>query len=400
MAFGDGPDDAQLRRTWHSFCDQLKEAGELAFSDGVPPNSLDRAAGLRLVARNIPLALAFHFENCDPLRPEIMRYFDPSRKQGGDNGDAVYLGAQIDGRLRYRISGRRGAARYLAITSVERGDTPWGGGVADSLFNEQLKTDADGNFELLLGPEQPADSAVNYLRTTPDTFRVTFRQFFADWQGEEPMTARIDCLDAPDEPAAPLNAAALEHGLAESVDWLRFSTSYWAEKMDLWRARPLEFISWHEMEHRKIDATPGGTPLICWWEAAPDEAVVVRVRPPRCSYWNCEFGNYWFETMDYRQRRSSINCHHATLEDDGELIIVISHEDSGHANWMDPSGHHSGYMTIRWMEADDTPRPQCQRLPMAQLAEALPPTAKRVDAAGRAAQQEALRRGACQRFRC
>lgn len=79
---GDNPDDARLREAWHAFCDQLKEAGELVFRDTAPASAIDRAKGVRLLARNIALGLQFELENNDPAFPELLHYFDPIRKQG------------------------------------------------------------------------------------------------------------------------------------------------------------------------------------------------------------------------------------------------------------------------------------------------------------------------------
>ena len=67
------------------------------------------------------------------MQPELLHYFDPLRKQGGDNADALYVGAPVDGAHTYRISGQRGTARYFAVTVLEDGVTPWGGAVVGSL---------------------------------------------------------------------------------------------------------------------------------------------------------------------------------------------------------------------------------------------------------------------------
>ena len=398
---GDNPNDPMLRNAWRSFCARVAEAGEIAFRDGAPSADADRAAGMRLAARNIALALAFEMENADPLRPELMRYFDPTRKQGGDNADAVYLGAPIDGAGRYRLSGQRGSARYLAITVVERGDTPWGGGVASALFGDALRADADGRFDLLLGPEPPGalDPDIgNYLRTTPNSFRVTIRQFFADWERETPMSARIDRLGEP-APAPNPDPVRLARQLRASGDWLVESLGYWADKMDQWRRRPNEFIAWREMERRPIDATPGGEPLICHWRLEPGEALLIRGTPAPCDYWNCEFGSYWFETMDYRYRLSGTNMHHAALERDGSLTMVISRDDPGVPNWLDPCGHAAGYATMRWIGAERTPEFRCEPMPRSRLEERLPPGAARIDPAGRRTQLAGRRTGVLRRFR-
>ena len=396
--YGDCPEDEELRGIWRDFCARLSEAGELIFDDSAPAAALDRAEGLRFIARNIPLALAFEMENNDPRHPELMRYFHPTLKQGGDNGDAVYLGAPIDGEHRYRISGSRGDARYLAFTVVNRGDTPWGGGVAGGLFKDQLQCDAHGNFELLLSPHEES-GAKNFIRTDKDSFRVTIRQFFADWENETPMQARIDCLDENIPPPPAFEPAHLRQGLDAAGRWLQWSTRYWAEKLDMWRRKPNQFIAFGEMEKLPIDATPGGTPLICYWELAEDEALIVRVTPPDCEYWNCEFGSWWFTTMDYRYRLSGTNCHHATLEKDGSLIAVASRADPGVPNWLDTAGHRAGYVTFRWIGSSERPRPVCEQLPFSNLRSALPTDCATISPEERRRQLLERRRGVCNRFR-
>ena len=393
--FGDCPEDPALRQTWHDFCDRLKEAGDLVFRDTAPTDPLDRAVGLRYLARNIALGLTFEFENNDPRHPELMQYFNPTRKQGGDNSDSNYVGAPVNGTDTYRIYGHRGTASYFAVTVLETGETPWGGGVVGNLLGDQLECDADGNFELILSPDPHPG---NWIRTTPTTMRITFRQFFGDWLNEKPMRAVIERVGDPSAPQ-PLTPEKLREGLLAAADWVEFSSRYWAEKMDLWKARPGEFISFRELENLKIDATPGGVPLICYWQAQPDEAVIVRVTPPQpLAYWNLEFGSYWFETMDYRYHQSALNSHHSELEDDGTLLAVISHTDPGITNWLDTAGHCEGYVTLRWMGADTSPRPEYQVVKLAELDRHLPANVKRISAEERQQQIRQRRLGLYNRF--
>jgi len=392
----DEKNDARLKQVWNSFCDELRAAGDLVFRETTPQNTVTRATGLRLLARNISLALQFELENKDSSHPELLHYFDPLRKQGGDNTDALYVGAPINGKDTYRISGQRGTAAYFAVTVVETGETPWGGGVAGSLFGPEMEVDEEGRFELTLSPDEHEG---NWIQTTPDTYRVTFRQFFGDWETETPMDAEIECLTASGEAPDPLSLDHLGQGLADAVDWLRVSTNYWADKIDMWQAQPNRFFAFAEMESAKIDATPGGTPLISYWNVSPDEALIVRVRPPDCTYWNCEFGNYWWETMDYRWRLSSTNSHQAVIETDGTLIVVVSHDDPGLPNWLDPSGHQEGYVTFRWMGAAENPRPTCTQVPREELLDHLPADVRTIGPEDRRRQLEARRRGVRRRFK-
>lgn len=115
----------ELRNAWHP-CDELKKAGDIHAAAAASRNPVDRAAAPAAGAQR-GLALQFELENNDPLHPELLHYFDPIRKQGGDNTDALYVGGPINGTDTYRVSGKRGSSKYFGVTVVERGDTPWGG---------------------------------------------------------------------------------------------------------------------------------------------------------------------------------------------------------------------------------------------------------------------------------
>jgi len=392
--YGDGPDDEALRAGWHDFCDRLKQAGDLVFRDTAPRNPVSRATGIRQLARNISLGLQFALENDDPRFPELLHYFDPIRKQGGDNTDALYVGAPVDGFGTYRIAGDRGTAAYFAVTVLEDGDTPWGGAVVGTLIDDEIEVAPDGTFELVISPDEHPG---NWIRSTPGTFRLTFRQFFADWENERPMEATIeregDCASP-----EPLTAERLSRGLRDAADWVHDSVGYWADMLDKWQARPGEFVSYGELESNAIDFTPGGAPLIAWWEVAPDQAMLIRVTPPNASYWAVEFGSYWWETMDYRRRLCSLNQHHAVLEDDGSLLVVVAHEDPGLPNWLDPSGHEQGYVTFRWIGSETYPRPTVECMAADDLEAMLPSGTKRITPPERQAQLRSRRRGVIRRF--
>lgn len=390
------PDEiASLSKAWDQFCDDLKEAGRIPLEAGLPGNTRDRVAGFQQLVRNISLGFQFNYEFVDPHFPELSRYFDPTRKQGGDNSDCVYVGAQVNGSDAYRISGDRGTARYFSIVAVEAGDTPWGGGVANTLFGHQIETEPDGSFELIISPDPHPG---NWLKTTSDTFRITIRQYFADWENERPMKAMIDRISGPEVEAPLLSAQKLVQGLSDTTDWLQQSIRYWPGMLEKWKDRPNEFCSYWELEDNVIDATPGGDPLVCFWRLPEDEALIIRVRPPECVFWGLEFGNCWWETMDYRYRLSNTNMHYAQLQEDGELIVVVAHRDPGVPNWLDCSGHSTGYVTARWMLSEQHPRPRCQQVRFTELDHHLPRQMVRMTPEQRREQIAQRRRGVAARF--
>ena len=78
---------------------------------------------------------------------------------------------------------------------------------------------------------------------------------------------------------------------------------------------------------------------------------------------------------------------------------MIAHEDPGVANWLDPAGYARGTSALRFLLADEAPKVELERLPLAQLASKLPGDTPRVLPAERAASLERRRRAALRRYR-
>ena len=308
-----------------------------------PATALDRATGFQYLARYITKALHEKFEFDDPEHPQLWHLQTPTHKSFGDNPDCTYLVARIDGSHTYRIVGNRGTVRWVSFVA---------GGSA--VNNADLETDWDGSFELWLSPDEHDG---NWIRTAPGLDQVFIRQFFGSWDTEEPMRIRIERLGV-DAPPEPLTVDRLVEGLDRAVGWLVEDSNRWADWIDFYRDRPNEFVT--GMPGWTADgaqAALGRLLHFCYWQVEPDEALVIRVTPPDCFYWNFELGNYWMNSADYRYRLSSLNSEQAVLEDDGSVVIVVSHRDPGIPNWLDTGGHTTGLMPQRWVEADESRTP-------------------------------------------
>ena len=136
----------------------------------------------------------------------------------------------------------------------------------------------------------------------------------------------------------------------------------------------------------------------CYYRVRPDEALLVEVPVPRAKYWSIDLCNFWLESLDFASHQSSLNGHQAAIDGDGVFRAVVTHDDPGVANWLDPVGHAEGSLIYRWNMAEDTPIPTIRLLPRAQLAGALPPDTQRVTPAGRARTIEMRREGVRRRF--
>jgi hypothetical protein len=369
--------NAALSTAWESFCDQVKANGRLAFRENSPDTPLVRAEGVRYVARYIAKALDREVNYADPLYPQFWQYQTPTSKSFGDNPDCTYLDAAVDGAHEYRITGNRGTVAWVSFTV---------GGYA--LNNRELKTEWDGSFVLDLGGPQKAG---NWLKLDPGLQRVRVRQFFGDWDTEEPMRIRIERVGA-DGPPPPLAPQVVIEGLKNAASWMAEDSSRWPKWVDSFQENPNIFTSgtpkWVGSDGAA--ALLGRTLNFCGWRIEPDEALVIDVTPPaNCAYWNYELGDRWWNSVDYRYRLSSLNGHQAEVEPDGSVWTVVSHRDPGIRNWLDTGGNTQGSVNQRWVEADGHPIPQARLVAFDKLDTLLPETVRRMGPEDR---QEQLRR--------
>jgi hypothetical protein len=395
MAYGDTPQDKALAQAWEDFCDRIKAASSIVFRDTAPPTALDRATGIRYLSRYISKALAERFEFADPLYPQFWPLQTPTNKSFGDNPDCTYLMAAVDAEHTYRIVGNRGSVSWVSFNV--RGLAP--ASTISAINNRDLKTEWDGSFEIIVSPQKP--DAPNWLRNGPGSARLLIRQFFGEWDTEEPMRIRVERVGQDKEgPPAPLTPQRLITGLKDAADWMLEDAGRWVDWVDHYRDLPNRFV--HTMPAWAGDAAQSAlnrSLQFCRWHIQPDEALLIEVTPPQCSWWNFELANYWWNSVDYRYRLSSLNGKQAVLEDDSSVRIAVAHVDPGIPNWLDTGGHCVGMINQRWVESEEFPTPRAALVKIAELPGILPPGGRRCTAEQRREQLRRRKIGVDRRFR-
>ncbi len=392
MAHGDNPNDAALAAAWDSFCDRLKGAKEIILRDGLPDSDLDRATGYQYLARYIAKAMNQQLEFADMNYPQLWTLQTPISKSFGDNPDCNYLVCWVDGAHDYRIVGNRGTVDWVSFL-IQGSETD--GDSIPAINNSALQTNWDGSFEITLSQTRKPG---NWLTLKPGPNYVFIRQFFGEWDREEPMDIRIERIGAEGPPPL-LTAQRMVEGLNSTIDWLLMDAKRWVDWVVEYDDSPNRFVS--KMPSWVGDGGQknlGRQLQFCQWRIAPDEALLIRVKPPRAAYWNFELANAWFTSVDYRYRFSSLNGRQAVREDDGSVIIAVSHADPGIPNWLDTGGHCKGMVNQRWVEADDHPVPQTELVKLTELERHLG-KARRVTPAERADQLRRRRIGVDRRFK-
>ena len=396
-AYGRGSVDAAdlvSGQAWEHMLGSLSRAGSVLHSDRAPGEETDRAAGYRHLLVLLALGIDEALRESDPYRPRFApANMDNVLKWGMDCPDAAYTGCGIRGDATYLVRGRRNSVRYLGF-QVMGGMENTGNVVADD-----LEMDREGRFELVLSAtEHPG----NWMQLTDTSSSLVVRQFFYDWTGETPADLSIECTRHPlggieVAPPAPLSAAGMAGQIRALGEFVEASIDFW---LDVEEGGRTQGVNCFRQPAALTAMGAAAENVSTWgsWSLEEDETLLIEVTPPHALYWSVSLGNYWWETVDYANRQSSLNGHQAVLDPDGVFRAVVAHADPGVANWLDTGANHHGAMIFRWLRADGAPVPATRVVPLSELAVTLPPDTARVDAGQRGQVLEERRAAVRRRF--
>jgi hypothetical protein len=383
---------------WRHLINTLARAESVVLADG-PSSALERAEGYRYLTRLLAAGLVACVEHADADYPEFGRMMDLNMKWGLDCPDCLYLYATVRGDAEYRIWGNVGSSNHIDIQvnygHFARGDiSQWG--TISSINGLDLHTNGEGSFELFLGGEEQSS---NWLALAPNAEFVQVRQYFNDWDSERPADLYIERLGAtyPAPRPTPEQIAARFERLRE---WMERGGALW-DRMSrgLLEVEPNSMIVHRPQDSDQRAGLGGQAYGMGNFACEPDEAVIVEFRPPACRHWSVSLANFWWESLDFATRQTSLNGAQSRIDTDGLFRAVIAHKDPGAANWLDTAGHARGTVAARFLLADEAPVPSFRRVPLANLASELPPDTPRIDAAERVRVLERRYRAVLRRYR-
>jgi hypothetical protein len=270
----------------------------------------------------------------------------------GDNPDAIYRTAGIEGGGRYEIIGqyhRESRPTQVLIevhnTDIARPHTmmaPVAGGKAPDpqaqtqIDQDQFVVDRDGRFRITLGGE--ADGP-NHLPLPASGFcTVGVRDILSDWRLRA-CGLSIRRLDK--VAAAPFGIAQVRELVLRDLEGY---VAFWSRFPDIW------FGGLKPNAHSQPQQRPGGWGFVAGlnFHLRPDEALVVTTSPGGARYTGVQLTDPWMIASDARQHQVSLNISQATPNADGTVTYVIAASDPGAANWLDTAGCHDGLGIIRW----------------------------------------------------
>ncbi|TAL01352.1 MAG: hypothetical protein EPO08_10485 [Rhodospirillaceae bacterium] len=268
----------------------------------------------------------------------------------GDNPDAIYRSAIIDGSGSYEILGQIDMAKrpvqfvleadLALLTKPESlmGPKPKNTDVGSNLavFTDRTMVIApDGSFRITLGG---AGDGPNHGALQPGRVTIGIRDILQDWT-QRPARLTIRRLDK--SGPEPFNPADIRRRVFEDLPgFIRF----WAAFPDIWMGN-LKPNTFAEPKQRY-----GGFGFVSGlrFELNPDEAIVVTTSPGAASYTGFQLIDPWMIAPDARRNQCCLSKLQARANADGTYTYVIAQTDPGVANWLDTAGLHQGYGIMRW----------------------------------------------------
>ncbi|MDB5395971.1 MAG: hypothetical protein JWM91_3477 [Rhodospirillales bacterium] len=291
------------------------------------------------------------------------------------NADFLYRYAFVDGARRFRISGRRGTSLFLEAQTISGffGDPDLK--LLKTYDFDKFHPNADGGFEIIVAPEAHADCP-NWIATDPTSGNNTIivREAFYDWTRETPSVLRIEPAVSPASTLAPLGDSDFIGRLGAASRLMKFCHKTFSGRLTeqvLATVGTNRFllVDTSKDEHA---ANPSAGYVPCVYDLRPDEALIVEIDPPNARYWNLHLGDVWWQVTDFTHHQSSLNGHQVEFDSDGKARIVITAEDPGIANWLDPVGIMKGVAVLRWYFTDNYPTPAASVVNVRDLPAALP----------------------------
>jgi hypothetical protein len=330
--------------------------------------------------------------NQDPLRPRVSCITRlahplgdlqiPGSRWGIDNPDSIYRVIPISGSERYvlrgRVAERRMTENYFTLWTEEMH-------TVDVLSGHDLLLEADRRFTISVDSD-PADGRPNHIRSVPEAHEFYIRDVMLDWMRDEPNELAIERLGA--APGTPPRSGAEQAELTASF-MQRFAE--FTQKLSRGMlASPANQFSLAYSADRggalRKQVYIGGN-----FRLAEDEAMLIDVSDGGAAYFVVPIGNIWGTTLEIVDHTSSLNKAQSIPNADGSYSYVLSRQDPGVHNWIDPCGLSEGLLTLRMAEfpggrPSDDLAAKSRVVPLSRLREELPEETKWLSAAERAQQ--------------
>lgn len=308
----------------------------------------------------------------------------PGNRGLHDNPDTFYRLIPLDGRSDFVLEG---IAPDCPATIFELSGLTAGWQTLGNLTREDLGIAPGARFRVHVGP-RPGPPCDHFVPLPEDAEMLLLRETLADWARERPCALTIENrIDRGGERARD-DDAFLDAARARVGKWFREAVRLTEVPL----ARPANDFPAPVLsgEHGKLVTMAYS---IGHFDVKPGQALVLEIDPGDARYVGVPITNLYGTTNANLARGASLNDRQAERSPDGRFTCVLSLEDPGVANWLDPDGFERGFLFVRWAGLDPKKPPEhapaiaTRLIELADLRDHLPPGTRRIDASERHAIQ-------------
>lgn len=334
--------------------------------------------------------------NNDPLYPKVYWLNAPPHSGFGqqvpggrysfDNPDNIYRTIPIDGASSYVIHGQRSGSGPTDVT-FSLINNPNSQQTIAVLTGNDLVVNADGSYVVTVD-NQPANGRVNHIQSTDQAVQLFVRNNLGNWNTETPDQLSVTRVGTPsraprsdadiaDDVRTNLNESALDYG----VGALGIKTYI----------NPVNTLA-QPSSSSTLGTLTTQASSFGHFKLANDEALIATVNTGGAGYFVFPVTDPWSVTVDPINHQSSLNNKQAVPNADGTFTFVLSLQDPGVYNWIDPVGLKEGTIMARWQNIPATtpatggPAITTQVVKLTNLAAYLPPETQFVNSSQRAQQ--------------
>ncbi|WP_101756838.1 DUF1214 domain-containing protein [Oceanicoccus sp. KOV_DT_Chl] len=304
---------------WVAFNQELSKAAAYIHRDETPKDPLTIAEGYRFLARMLRLSWEHTYEYADPNNPKLFKVNEDYMSNGINTTDCLYLTAIIDGHIDYKLSGLRGTAPLIEISTYEGlYGTVKNSVRVDFITEQDLQLEPDGSFSLILSQ---TPQAKGWLKTSDKTTVLFVRQYTHDWSNTQAAELVVEPLQT--LAARPTTLVSVTDGYANAAHFLNNYLDIFTGLAD--RGKSLKENNLIPIPTMMQASLPGGHRYAAGsFNLQADDIMLLSFKPVTAPYWGVQLGNYWSEVLDYEGSGSHLNNQTAVLDNDGRVTIAIS----------------------------------------------------------------------------
>lgn len=322
----------------------------------------EKAAAELQLKNQLAAALDKGFALYDPDHPEF-RNLDQYNQYGLYNPDNRYHIATISTPGRYVIRGKRGTSADLQI-QVGAGEPGFDVNLTSPVTISQialadLKVDEQGHFEIIISDTEEGDNWLNNtdvriidgVETVLKANSILVRESFMDWNNETSGTWYVERTDKRGEPNPVTSPQLIDDQYQQTAEYLLGSVRGWVKFVE--QLRPKIGENRLSPPRETKDGLPGQWNSAGQFPIDPDKAIILTIEKSTAPYQSIQIGDLWFNALDFNRRQTSLTMAQAQPDNNGDYKFVISVEDPGVANWLDPAGATTSFAFLRWQSVPD-----------------------------------------------